>query len=165
MEAKQKKILVGVGVALAILLSSLYFINAVNATKKTTPPPTPPVPLKKDDPIIGPVNPRVKNDKLPYTIPQLADALEDAFQGNGTAWAHGDAGGVAGIILRLKSDADFDELNTAYGQRRIKAGFLNVFSKPYIGDMNGAFKSELSKNEIAEINMMLENQGITRKIQ
>jgi hypothetical protein len=166
MEDKQKKILIGVGVALAILLGSLYFINAANASKKT--PPTPPVPPKPDpkvDPVVDPVVNPVNNDELPYTSAQLADALEMAFQGYGTAWAHGDAGGVTGIISQLKSDADFDALNAAYAQRRIKSGFLNVFSKDFMGDMNGAFKSELSKSEIEELNMMLANQGIKRKIQ
>lgn len=167
MEAKEKKILIGVGVGLAILLSSLYFINATNAAKRTTPP-TPPVPPKKtDDPVVDPVleaNP-VNNDELPYTIPQLADALEAAFSGYGTAWDNGDAGGVVGIISQLKSDADFDALNAAFAQRRISSGFGNIFTKDYIGDMNGAFKSELSVSELAEVNMMLANQGINRKIQ
>lgn len=164
MEAKEKKILIGVGVGVAILLSVVYFANAANAAKKTLPPtpPTPPNP-KPVDPVI-PVNP-VNNADLPYTSEELADALEMAFQGYGTAWAHGDAGGVVGIISKLKSDSDFDALNKAYAQRRISSGFLNVFSKPYIGDMNGAFKSELSKSEIEEVNMMLANQGINRKIQ
>lgn len=167
MEAKQKKILIGVGVAVAILLSSVYFINAANATKRTTPP-TPPVPPKPDpvvDPVVEPVNPPVNNDELPYTIPQLADALEMAFQGYGTAWDNGEADGVVGIISQLKSDEDFDALNAAYAQRRISSGFLNLFSKDFMGDMNGAFKSELSASELEEVNMMLANQGIKRKIQ
>jgi hypothetical protein len=164
MEAKQKKILIGVGVGLAILLSTVYFANAASASKTKTPlPPTPPKPDPKVDPVVDPTNP-VNNDEN-YTFEQLADALEMAFQGYGTAWTTGDAGGVTGVISQLKSDADFDALDAAYAQRRISSGTFNIFAKDYVGDMNGAFKSELSKSEIEEINMMLANQGIKRKIQ
>lgn len=99
-----------------------------------------------------------------YSFKQMADDLQSAFNGYGTAWDNGAGGGVLGIISQLKSDADFDELEAAFGKRKIGSGFLNIFSKDYIGDMNGAFNSELNKSEIEEINLMLENQGLTRRI-
>jgi hypothetical protein len=65
----------------------------------------------------------------------------------------------------LNTDQDFDNLNSAYGIRPIKAGLLkSIFEKPYVGDMNGAFNSELSKREFAMVNDILSKKGITRRI-
>ena len=100
-----------------------------------------------------------------YTSEELADLLQMDFNGNGTNWAAGSHGGVVGVILQLNTDADFDKLNTAYGVRTIKAGLIkSLFEKPYIGDMNGAFNSELSKKEIAKVNDILSKKSITRRI-
>lgn len=102
---------------------------------------------------------------IKYTTAELADLLQQDFNGNGTNWAAGSHGGVVGVLLQLKSDADFDNLNTVYGVRTIKAGILkSLFTKPYVGDMNGAFNSELTKKEIAAVNEILSKQGITRTI-
>jgi hypothetical protein len=100
-----------------------------------------------------------------YTSEELADLLQLDFNGNGTNWAAGSHGGVVGVLLQLNSDADFDNLNTAYGIRPIKAGLVkSLFEKPYVGDMNGAFNSELTKKEIAKVNDILSKKGITRRI-
>ena len=100
-----------------------------------------------------------------YTSEELADLLQMDFNGNGTNWAAGSHGGVVGVILQLNTDADFDKLNTAYGIRTIKAGLIkSLFEKPYIGDMNGAFNSELTKKEIAKVNDILSKKSITRRI-
>jgi hypothetical protein len=100
-----------------------------------------------------------------YTSEELADLLFQDFSGSGTNWAAGSHGGVVGVLLQLNSDEDFDNLNTAYGIRPIKAGLLkSIFEKPYVGDMNGAFNSELSKREFAMVNEILSKKGITRRI-
>ena len=100
-----------------------------------------------------------------YTSEELADLLYQDFSGSGTNWAAGSHGGVVGVLLQLNSDADFDNLNTAYGIRPIKAGLLkSIFEKPFVGDMNDAFISELSKREIAKVNDILSKKGITRRI-
>jgi hypothetical protein len=100
-----------------------------------------------------------------YTSEELADLLYQDFSGSGTNWAAGSHGGVVGVLLQLNTDADFDNLNTAYGIRPIKAGlFKSIFEKPYVGDMNGAFNSELSKREITMVNDILSKKGITRSI-
>jgi hypothetical protein len=100
-----------------------------------------------------------------YTSEELADLLYQDFSGSGTNWAAGSHGGVVGVLLQLNTDQDFDNLNTAYGIRPIKAGLVkSLFEKPYVGDMNGAFNSELSKREIAKVNDILSKKGITRRI-
>jgi hypothetical protein len=99
-----------------------------------------------------------------YTSEQLAEDLYKAFKGYGTSWAQGNTGGVTGIIARMKTDEDFDALNEAYGIRTLNSGFLNLFSKDYTGDMNGAFNSELTLNEIIKVNKILEDNGVTRRI-
>lgn len=100
-----------------------------------------------------------------YTSEELADLLFQDFSGSGTNWAAGSHGGVVGVLLQLNTDADFDNLNTAYGIRPIKAGLLkSIFEKPYVGDMNGAFNSELSKREINMANDILSKKGISRRI-
>lgn len=100
-----------------------------------------------------------------YTSEELADLLYQDFSGSGTNWAAGSHGGVVGVLLQLNTDADFDNLNTAYGIRPIKAGlFKSIFEKPFVGDMNGAFNSELSKREIRMANDILSQKGITRRI-
>jgi hypothetical protein len=100
-----------------------------------------------------------------YTSEELADLLYQDFSGSGTNWAAGSHGGVVGVLLQLNTDQDFDNLNSAYGIRPIKAGlFKSIFEKPFVGDMNGAFNSELSKREVAMVNDILSQKGITRRI-
>jgi len=100
-----------------------------------------------------------------YTSEELADLLYQDFAGSGTNWAAGSHGGVVGVLLQLNTDQDFDNLNSAYGIRPIKAGlFKSIFEKPFVGDMNGAFNSELSKREIRMANDILSQKGITRRI-
>jgi hypothetical protein len=102
---------------------------------------------------------------IKYTSEELADLLYQDFSGSGTNWAAGPHGGVVGVLLQLNTDEDFDNLNAAYGIRPIKAGlFKSIFEKPYVGDMNGAFNSELSKREFAMVNEILSKKGITRRI-
>jgi hypothetical protein len=100
-----------------------------------------------------------------YTSEELADLLFQDFNGSGTNWAAGSHGGVVGVLLQLNSDEDFDNLSKAYGIRPIKAGLIkSLFEKPYVGDLNGAFNSELSKREITKVNDILSKKGITRRI-
>jgi len=102
---------------------------------------------------------------IKYTSEELADLLFQDFSGSGTNWAAGSHGGVVGVLLQLNTDQDFDNLNSAYGIRPIKAGLLkSIFEKPFVGDMNGAFNSELSGREITMVNDILSKKGITRRI-
>lgn len=100
----------------------------------------------------------------PPTILDLSNILYDSFKGYGTTWKNGQFGGVYGVFSQLKSDDDFDELNTAFGIRKIDSGLLNLFKKDYTGDMNSVMNDELTKNEISKINTLLEKNGLSRRI-
>lgn len=99
-----------------------------------------------------------------YSSVELADMLQNSFNGYGTSWSKGKSGNVVEVLLSLNSDEDFDNLNKAYGVRVISSGFLNIFQSDFVGDMIGALNNELSKNEIAEANDILKLKGITRTI-
>ena len=186
MEQKNKKIIYAVvgGVTLGLL-----FILYKKATAKSTgttllktdiasnqpSTPTPPTleeeintqaPDIADMPGITPTEPSVDLPGLvqPPTILDLSNFLYDSFKGYGTTWKNGQFGGVYGVFSQLKSDAEFDELNTAFGIRKIDSGLLNLFKKDYTGDMNSVMNDELSNNEISKINTLLEKNGLTRRI-
>jgi hypothetical protein len=105
-----------------------------------------------------------KEEMKSVSFSQLAEDLYKAFKGYGTAMSEGVTGGVYGIMTRLKTDEDFDALNEAYGIRTVNSGFLNLFSKDYTGDMNGALNSELTTNQIIKLNKILEDNGVTRRV-
>lgn len=105
-----------------------------------------------------------KEDITAVSFNQLAEDLYKAFKGYGTAMSEGKTGGVYGIMKRIKTDEDFDALNEAYGIRTVNSGFLNLFSKDYTGDMNGALNSELTTNQIIKLNKILEDNGVTRRV-
>ncbi len=73
----------------------------------------------------------------------LANDLFNALDDYGTAWDNGPSGGVVGIMSSLKSDADFDALNNAFGIRKINCGTLNIFCTDFEGNMISALNDEL----------------------
>jgi hypothetical protein len=171
MEPKTKKILIIGGIVGALTLLAYKLMANKGKTPSNTNLVKPTiVPSKKEDeaPSIedmpGNSNPSAK-DEVSYSPEELADMLQDAFNGYGTNWSKGKSGGVVGVLLNLKSAQDFDNLNEAYGVRTISSGTFNFFQKDYVGDMNGAFNSELSKREIADANDILAVKGIDRAIQ
>lgn len=171
MEQKTKKILITTGIIAALSLVA-YKLLAKNKLDSNLPlldkTPLDVAPSIEDMSIYDSTNPApvqsTESDKK-YTSEELADMLQQDFNGNGTNWSAGRHGGVVGILLQLNSDEDFDNLNTAYGIRPIKAGLLkSIFEKPFVGNMNGAFNSELSEKEIQMANDILSKKGITRRI-
>lgn len=174
MEPKTKKILITTGIVGALMLVAYKLI----ASKSATPTTTLLKPTTTNDGTTNPTDVAPPIEDIPvapsetaptvatgFSSEELADLLQDDFNGNGTNWSAGPHGGIVGVLLSLDSDEDFDNLNAAYGVRSIKAGFLTgLFVKPYVGDMNGAFNSELNKNEIAAANDILRTKGITRRI-
>lgn len=142
---------------------------APNQPQKTTPTPTEEINTQAPDIADmpwGPSEPSVDLPGLvqPPSILDLSNFLYDSFKGYGTTWKSGQFGGVYGVFSQLKSDAEFDELNTAFGIRKIDSGLLNLFKKDYTGDMTSVMNDELSKNEISKINTLLEKNGLTRRI-
>jgi hypothetical protein len=180
MESKTKKLLITTGIIGALSFVAYKVLaksptTALPNTKSTVPPiggifQVPPsiedISIYTNEEIKAAADKIASNNTgITYTPAELADLLQQDFNGNGTNWSAGSHGGVVGILLRLNSDADFDNLNSAYGIRPIKAGFItSLFVKPYVGDMNGAFNSELSQKEIADVNDILNKKGLTRRI-
>jgi hypothetical protein len=176
MEQNTKKILITTGIIAALSLVA-YKLLAKNKNTGSDMPLLDKTPLDVAPPIEDisiydstnqPSEPSESStaEVVTYSSQELADMLQKAFDGNGTNWSAGRSGGVVGVLLQLKSDEDFDNLNAAYGIRTIKAGFLTgLFAKPFVGDMNGAFNSELSKREIAMANEILSKKGVTRRIE
>jgi hypothetical protein len=179
MEQKTKKILITTGIIGVLSLVAYTLLAKRNASTNanlglpTTTEPDPNVaPPIEDISIYSPkeiADMKAAEEKaassIKYTSEELADLLYQDFSGSGTNWAAGSHGGVVGVLLQLNTDQDFDNLNTAYGIRPIKAGLLkSIFEKPFVGDMNDAFISELSKREIAKVNDILSKKGITRRI-
>lgn len=179
MEQKTKKILITTGIIGVLSLVAYKLLAKRSATSKLDLG----LPTTSDlDPNVAPPieDISIYNDKeiaeikaaeekattaIKYTSEELADLLFQDFSGSGTNWSAGSHGGVVGVLLQLDTDQDFDNLNTAYGIRPIKAGLLkSIFEKPYVGDMNGAFNSELSQREIRMANDILSKKGITRRI-
>lgn len=175
MEQNTKKILITTGI-IGVLSLVAYKLLAKNKPSTSTSPLLDTTPLDVAPPIEdisiydNTNKPETVVEEQPvveknYTSDELADMLQKAFDGSGTNWSAGKSGGVVGILLQLKSNEDFDNLNAAYGIRVIKAGLLkSIFEKPFVGDMNGAFNSELSKREIERANEILSKKGITRTI-
>jgi hypothetical protein len=98
----------------------------------------------------------------PPRIEDLSNFLYDSFNGLGTTWKNGQFGGVYGVFSQLKSDDEFDELTKLYGIRKVKSGL--IFRKDYTGDLNSTLNDELSKREIKQINQLLEDNGLSRRI-
>jgi hypothetical protein len=179
MEQKTKKILITTGIigVLSIIVYKLLANKRATSTQdlglSTTNEPDPNVaPSIEDISIYSDkeiADMKAAEEKaassIKYTSEELADLLFQDFSGSGTNWAAGSHGGVVGVLLQLNTDQDFDNLNSAYGIRPIKAGLLkSIFEKPFVGDMNGAFNSELSGREITMVNDILTKKGITRRI-
>jgi hypothetical protein len=176
MEQNTKKILITTGI-IGVLSLVAYKLLAKNKTTGSNMPLLDKTPLDvappiEDISIYDSTNQPSEPSESPtaevvtYTSQELADMLHKAFDGSGTNWSAGRSGGVVGVLLQLKSNEDFDNLNDAYGIRSIRAGFLkSIFEKPYVGDMNGAFNSELSKREISMVNDILSKKGISRRIE
>jgi len=179
MEQKTKKILIATGIIGVLslvayrLLAKRSDLTNVNLGLPTTSEPDPNVapPIEdisiysdKEISDMKAAEEKASSGKK-YTSEELADLLYQDFSGSGTNWAAGSHGGVVGVLLQLNTDQDFDNLNSAYGIRPIKAGLLkSIFEKPFVGDMNGAFNSELSGREITMVNDILSKKGITRRI-
>jgi hypothetical protein len=179
MEPKTKKILIATGIVGVLSIIGYKLLAKGSPLTNVELPNTNTTPTKEEAPPIEDISiytnseiaaMKAAEEKAAttinkYTSEELADLLQDDFKGAGTNWSAGEHGGIVGVLLQLKSDEDFDNLNSAYGIRVIKAGTIrSLFEKPYVGDLNGAFNSELSKREIAKVNDILSKKGINRRI-
>jgi hypothetical protein len=85
----------------------------------------------------------------------LANTLFDAFDGIGTkndVWRS--------VLIQLQKQADWDALSTAYGTKTITAGIGGFIKTCKNCDLVQSFKSELSSNELEQVNTILKSKNI-----
>lgn len=93
-----------------------------------------------------------EGQKLSYpltTYKTLADALEQA----GTAWFGTDEKAIYGVFEKMKNDLDIVQLFKAFGMRRLEFSFTQA-------NLGGFLASELSADEIQNVNKILASKGI-----
>jgi hypothetical protein len=88
----------------------------------------------------------------------IANALFTAMDGYGT-----DETGIVNQFKKVKNNADFLKVQTAFGTRTISSGRFNP-EPNYKGTMAGALGSELSAYYTALINRSLKSRGVTYQI-
>jgi hypothetical protein len=85
----------------------------------------------------------------------LANTLFDAFDGIGTK-----NGVWRSVLIQLQKQADWDALSTAYGTKTITAGIGGFIKTCKNCDLVQSFKSELSSNELEQVNTILKSKNI-----
>lgn len=85
---------------------------------------------------------------------KMADDLEKAMNGIGT-----DNAAVFNTFKKLKNDADFIKLDTAFGVRDASD---NLFGLIEGSDLSGWIHGDLSENQINQLNNQLRNQGLSK---
>lgn len=88
----------------------------------------------------------------------IANALHTAMDGYGT-----DETGIQNQFKKIKNNADFLKVQSAYGTRTISSGAYNP-SPNYKGTLVGGLGSELSAYWTAAINKALTASGVTYQV-
>jgi hypothetical protein len=97
------------------------------------------------------VKPTLTDSKIRSNINRLVKA----FSGNGT-----DEEEVYNVFTDVQNDADFNNLLSQFGTRKIPGGFFN---DSYKGSLRGIVKNEMSVSEIKYLNSILEGNGVSKK--
>jgi hypothetical protein len=84
-----------------------------------------------------------------------ANSVHQAMNGSGT-----DEDLIKRVFANLKNNADFLALTSAYGTRTVDGG---TFAADYKGTLSGSLASELSNDDIRDINASMQRKGITYK--
>lgn len=87
-----------------------------------------------------------------------ANRLEQAMFDVGT-----DEDAIISVFGNLKNNADFLALKTAFGVRNYTGGFVPGFLSDDLS-LDGWLQQELDSSEIAQLNNILANKGITYRI-
>jgi len=90
---------------------------------------------------------------------KMATDLFEALDGYGT-----NEETILSVFTKVKTNADFDNLVSAFGTRTISSGAGNVFVSDFSGDLTACLRDELNSTEIAEINTLLQKNGVNRSI-
>ena len=93
-------------------------------------------------------------------LSKMATDLFEAMDGYGT-----DYNTIFSNFQKIKTDADFDNLVTAFGTRTINSGTGNIFVDDFKGDLSACLVDELDSTELAQINEILAKNAVNRHIQ
>ena len=96
---------------------------------------------------------------VPLDYQSLANDLFDAMDGYGTY-----EDDIIEVFEQLRNNNDFDSLKSAFGVRTISSGRGNIFQSDFEGDMIGCLRDELSDSYIADINKILTDKNISRRV-
>lgn len=94
-----------------------------------------------------------------FNANKVADEIFDAMDGYGT-----NESAIVASFNKVKTDADFDALNTAFGTRTISSGTWNILISDFTGDLSACLRDELSSGWINDINSALRRNGVTKTI-
>jgi len=71
---------------------------------------------------------------------------------------------ILSVFTKVKTNADFDNLVSAFGTRTISSGAGNIFVSDFTGDLTACLRDELDSTEIAEVNSLLQRNKVNRSI-
>jgi len=94
-----------------------------------------------------------------FNANKTADEIFAAMDGYGT-----DESAIVSSFNKVKTDADFDALVTAFGTRTISSGSWNILISDFTGDLSACLRDELSSGWISDINNTLQRNGVTKTI-
>jgi len=124
-----------------VLIGVHYIYQKVKDSAKAT------INIVKDE-----IDLKLKGQKLTYsltTYANLADKIQQAGNGNfGT-----DEDAIYNAFKLIKNDLDMVQLFKAYGSRRLEFSFTEA-------NLGGYLQSELSSNEIDNVNKILSKNGL-----
>lgn len=94
-----------------------------------------------------------------FNANKIANQIFEAMENYGTDWNT-----IVSSINKVKSDADFDALVSAFGTRTVNCGSFNPFCSDFTGDLADCLKDELDSSELEEVNAILQKNGVTKTI-
>jgi len=94
-----------------------------------------------------------------FNANKIADDIFEAMDNYGTDWDT-----IVYSINKVKSNADFDALVTAFGTRTLNCGTGNPFCSDFTGNLTDCLNDELDSSELQEVNSILQKNGVTKTI-
>ena len=145
MENKDKK----TWIALGVIVGAIIIYKVITSKKKNV-----------DDVVQGGgiVIPELSSTEL-VRLQGMANNLFDAFNNCGT---NNEA--VYRILTEVKNEQDFQYLIRVYDTRTTTSQWWCIGGGTFTGDLLQTIKSEMSSNEINNINNILNSKGVTTKI-
>jgi len=90
---------------------------------------------------------------------KMASDLFEAMDNYGTDWDV-----ITTSFRKIKTDADFDALVSAFGTRTLNCGTGNPFCSDFTGNLTACLNDELDSSELAELNEIIAKNAVNRHI-